>query len=199
MKFRSKIEKILLENTNTIGWVQHDGFRSIEPRVQTVPPTYHHALFDEASSEIARIESTLDTQLPFNYKAFLQEINGAKFFTGEFNTAHFSVSGIWPKGFTPNNTSRGLPNNDILTNNHFSRPVALPTTHFVVGFYAWNGSYACIAPDETTYVRPKNRQEMIHKWSNFEEFVFSELNRLSTHFNTDLKQIDLARETSFIA
>jgi hypothetical protein len=195
MKLRDKIKKLLSTNIKALGWIGHDGAEIIESYRITKPRTYHHVIYTPIPLEFARIEKLLKRKLPSGYKKFLRASNGGRFFGGPFNTPHLYISGIWPEGFFPHNTSRFFPT-DMLTESYYSRPFGMPAAHLKIGSYAYDGSRICIAEDESVYVRPADEQKILCTWPDFETFLLSELIRLRQFFNDELQLINPEQKTS---
>jgi hypothetical protein len=164
----SKYEKLGVEK-------QSNGTELIGKAPHIAPLAYLHSIYKGLNTkEIDRLEQELETEIPIDYKKFLQFSNGLHI----FNTT-FCLDGLR----TSYNRTKEIENRlpfSILTTNLYERPKNAKPEHFFIGGYDWgNGSHLYINRDNNKVYRCKeNDIKPLNEWNNLNEMILSEIDRL---------------------
>ncbi len=150
-----------------------------------------HQIFKGLSDEeIILLESQLNRKVPQPYRAFLEEMNGAIFFSGSIalygfrENYHRDQQTIWQPF-------------DLLTPNVYERLADANDTYFFIGGYNWDGSLLYIDTATNFVFRcSRDSSKPLNKWHSFEEMLKVEVNRISSLFDEKGRELDELKATT---
>ncbi|WP_316831981.1 SMI1/KNR4 family protein [Pedobacter aquatilis] len=172
-------EKILEDGTYLIGKATH-----------IAPQAWLHSIFPGLDiKHIQNLEQELKVSIPSSYIAFLLQNNGLKL----FNTT-LCLDGI------RSNNRRDLNSLwqpfDIRTKNLFERPTNSKKHFFFIGGYDWDGSMVYIdSLSESVHLCSNDDATSLLSWSNFENMLSSEIDRLIALFDDKGLELDITAST----
>lgn len=158
------------------------------------PMAYLHVVFKPTEAGVLR-ETCAKLQVPSDFADFLSGQNGAILFSGAL-----SIFGIHSQGQLLNRedvSSRSAF--DIETENESWTPTD-PKRHFVVGGYGFDGSRVCIDRDSSQIALFDRVNQQLSRtarccWPSLNDWISSEILRLSTLFNSQGKRLVDERQT----
>lgn len=168
-------ERRLENGTQLIGHIPHRG-----------PQAYFHTVFPPLSSEgMEKIEQTIGTSLPEQYKEFLTHTNGLHLFGGEF-----SLDGL-RRNYVRIGDEAVQPFDLHLTNT-FERPKDAANDWVFIGGYRLDGSNLYIDKLTGKVYRSERRKatNRLNEWPDFWTMLVSEMERLAALFDERGRRID---------
>lgn len=155
------------------------------------PEAWFHIWYPPLREEDLReLEAKMRRPIPDDYRLFLKITNGLTLFSGALD-----LEGL-RKDYSRRVEIR-LPF-DLITPNVSERPRAAEPSWFIFGFYQADGSRAYI-DREGGHVYRSTRDmttPRLNHWPSFDDFLASEVRRLSTHFDDRGRRLDPARSTA---
>lgn len=143
------------------------------------------------NKEIEILEEQLKTDIPFEYKDFLQNFSNGLILL----TATLSLDGF-RRQLTRSPKANSRQPFSIITPNVYERPDNVKESYFFIGGYQWDGSLLYIDKD-TNIVHcglPDDATSKV-QWNSFQEMLLSELKRLYSFFDNEGREIDEDQST----
>jgi hypothetical protein len=154
------------------------------------PQAWLHCIFAPINAnDVNILEGELNQKIPDIYKEFLEMSNGLSV----FNTT-FSLFG------KRSNYKRSIDNVwqpfDLILSNTVEKPYNADDNVFIIGCYDWDGSYLYIDKKTSSVHLCKNDDiTPLYKWKNFEDMLYSEINRLIDLFDYNGKEKNVEDST----
>lgn len=175
----------LLRKYDHLGYRRFDdGTQQIGKAPHIAPLAWLHTIYQPLSEkELVGLEEALRRQIPASYRAFLQVTNGLTVFTRELT--FYGLRTDYSR-----DPYAILQPFDIITPNTLERPANAKDTTFIIGGYSWDGSSLYI--DTTTdqvFLCRENNIKPLQVWEHFDDMLEKEINRLSTLFDDQGRQL----------
>jgi hypothetical protein len=166
--------RVLSNGTRLVGHVPH-----------IAPEAWLHQVYRPLSDQqVRKIETELRSTLPMVFSDFLQRCNGLGLFSG-----CLSIDGL-RTSYERTGDAVWQPF-DILTPNVDERPRGSKPSCLFVGGYSDDGSRLYIDNADLKVYRCERRSaKPINQWPNFETMLQSEVERFSTLFGRDGKELN---------
>jgi hypothetical protein len=176
----------VLESYNYLGKEQlKDGTLLIGKAPHIAPLAWLHCIYSPLkNTDISDLEMELNQEIPNIYKEFLLISNGLSVFNttlslfGKRGNYKRSVDNVWQPF-------------DIILPNTIEKPRNANNDIFIIGCYDWDGSYLYIdKKDSSIHLCEVDNVRSLFEWGNFEDMLYSEINRLTKLFDNNGKEID---------
>jgi hypothetical protein len=159
--------------------IQENGTKLIGKAIHIAPLAWLHSIYKGLNEiEIKEVESDLNTEIPKEYACFLHFSNGLNLFNTSLSlygrrTSYNRISAI--------NARQPF---DLKTKNIHERPKKSKEEYFYIGSYFKDGSLIFI-DKITNEIHRTERDEIniLNSWSDFREFIESEIVRLKSLHN----------------
>jgi hypothetical protein len=167
-------ERVLSNGTRLVGRAPH-----------IAPEAWLHEVYRPLSDqEVCRVETELGRTMPPEFSSFLQRCNGLGLFSGSL-----SIYGL-RSSYERTGDAVWQPF-DISTPNVDERPRGSKTSFLFVGGYSDDGSQLYIDGADLKVYRCKQRTtKPINQWPNFAAMMQGEVQRFSTLFGQDGKELN---------
>lgn len=190
MHYYSLISNVL-ENAKKSGFQKlDDGTLLLCSLPQLAEEAWLHQIFKGLSvKQIVQLEDQLSKKIPQPYRNFLEEMNGAIFYSGSlaldgFRENYSRDKNIWQPF-------------DLLTPNVYERLADAKNSYFFIGSYNCDGSLLYIDTDNNSVFRcSRDTSKPLNRWNDFEEMMKFEVNRLSSFFDEKGNELDTSNITT---
>jgi len=155
------------------------------------PEAWFHIVYPGLDDhELAGVEGSLRREIPPAYRQLLKVSNGLTLFSGAL-----SLDGR--RRDYSRKVSIRLPF-DLADPNVHERPRAADPAWFIFGFYKSDGSHAWLDPRDGGICRgnPDLTQPRLNMWPSLDDFLITEVTRLSAHFDDLGRRLNPTRPTT---
>jgi hypothetical protein len=155
------------------------------------PEAWFHIVYPGLDDqEMADVECSLGRPIPAAYRQLLKVSNGLTLFSGAL-----SLEGR--RRDYSRKVSIRLPF-DLADPNVHERPRAADQAWFIFGFYQSDGSRAWIDPLDGGVCRGNRNltQPRLNQWPSLDDFLTTEVTRLSAHFDDSGRRLNPTRPTT---
>ena len=154
--------------------LQSNGTELIGKAPHIAPLAYLHSIYKGLSNEeIDRLEQELETEIPKDYKEFLQFSNGLHI----FNTT-FYLDGLRESNDRLKAIENRLPF-ALSTKNVFEKPRNAKPEYFFIGGYACDNGSLLYINNSKVYRCKTNNAKPLNEWNSLNEMIITEIDRLT--------------------